>query len=231
MWIKSYRTLLSILSLSVACAHNGFGQSNNDWQNWNKIGIAYKLNKKLDFELEQHLRLDEDFSEISEYFTQFETSYELFNNFKLGIGLRYIRENDNEGNVQGYENHFRYQLDAKYKHKINRFSLRYRLRYQNKNELGVDDNGEKQNIRLKTGLEYNIRKWKLDPQFAAEIFNRFGSEEGNYLSKYRLTFGTEYNFKKWGTLEAYYRFEKEINAIDPELINILGLKYTYTINN
>ncbi len=228
--LKSFRLHLFLLGFYGMFISSSFGQSNSDLQSWNKIGVAYEPNKKWNFELEQHLRLDENISEISEYFTQFETAYELFNDFKFGLGLRYIRENDNEGNVQGYENHFRYHIDAKYKHEINRFSLRYRLRYQNKNELGIDDDA-KQNIRLKAGLEYNIKNWKLDPKFAAEIFNRFGSNEESRFSKYRLTLGTEYDFKNWGVLEAYYRIENEINVTDPDRIGILGFKYTFTIKN
>ena len=227
---KISRNLLYIIFLCAVFLNYSFGQSNNDWQSWNKIGVEYKPTKKWDFKLEQHLRLDENISEISEYFTQFKTTYELFKGFKLGLGLRYIRENDNEGNVQGYENHFRYHLDLKYKHKLDRFTLRYRLRYQNKNELQVDDFA-KENIRLKAGLGYNIKNWKLDPKFSAEIFNRFGADEESRFSKYRLTFGTEYDFKKWGTLEAFYRLENEINESDPTLINIIGLKYTYIIKN
>lgn len=227
--IKKYRNLLAILLFSIFFMNNGYAQSTNDLQGWSSIGVDYKL-KKWDFELEEQLRLDENISEISEYFTQFETAYEMFDGFKLGAGLRYIRENDNEGNVQGYENHFRYHFDAKYKHKINRFSLRYRLRYQNKNELGVDEFA-KQNIRLKAGLKYNIKNWKLDPQFAAEIFNHFEKEEASHFSKYRLTFGTEYDFKKWGTLGAYFRIENELNVADPEQISIIGLKYKYSIKN
>lgn len=220
------------LLLCIILVQTNYAQSDDtkDLEGWSSIGIEYKLNKKWSFELEEQLRLDENISEIGEYFTQLSAEYTLMKNFKIGGGLRFIRENDNEGNIQGYENHLRYNLDATYKHKINDFSIKYRLRYQNKNELSVDDNAN-QNIRFKTGLEYNIKKWKLDPKFSAEIFNHFEKGDENGFSKYRLTLGTDYKFKNFGKIALFYRIEKELNETIPKTTNIIGLKYTYTIKN
>ncbi|WP_367889222.1 DUF2490 domain-containing protein [Polaribacter reichenbachii] len=107
----------------------------------------------------------------------------------------------------------------------------YRLRYQNKNELGVSyDEGDysKTNIRFKTSLAYNFSNWKLDPKFSAEIFNKFQEDEENGFSKYRLTLGTDYKIKNFGELCIFYRYERELNEDYPDLKNILGLKYTYS---
>lgn len=214
----------------------GFSQNEGteDLESWTAINLKYKLNKKWTFNLEGQLRLKEDVSEVSEYFSEFGVSYSIFKGFKLGTGFRYIRENDNVGKVQGYENHFRFNIDASYKHKINDFSLKYRLRYQNKNELEIsasEGDYAKQNLRFKTALEYNINKWKLDPKVSVEIFNRFEKGEENRFSKYRLTIGTEYDIKKMGTIGLFYRLEKELNETLPETTNIIGFKYTYTFKN
>jgi len=76
-----------------------------------------------------------------------QTEYKIAKNFKLAGAVRYIRENDNKGNVQGYENHFRFNIDANYKHEIQDFKLGYRVRYQNKNELGISSSeGDYRNI-------------------------------------------------------------------------------------
>lgn len=207
-------------------------EGDTDWASWNTIGVEYKLNKKWSFGLEEQFRLKENFSETDEFFTELSADYELFNNFKLGAGIRYIRENDNVGKVQGYENHFRFQLDASYKHDINDFTIGYRLRYQNKNELGVSyDEGDyvNQNVRFKTSVDYNIKNWRLDPKFSAEIFNQFQEGEENDFNKYRLTFGTDYKIKNIGEVGVYYRFEKELNVDVPDTKNILGLSFIYKI--
>lgn len=227
--------LLSITLMAVFFSGLSFGQSgDSDWGSWNTIGLEYKLDKKWTFSLEEQLRLKEDISVIDEYFTQVGAEYKLFKDFKIAGGLRYIRQNDNQGNIQGYENHFRYNIDAAYKHDINNFTLGYRLRYQNKNELGVSsEEGDyaNQNIRLKASIEYNISNWKLDPKFSAELFNHFEKEDDNGFSKYRLTFGTDYKIKKFGKIGVFYRFEKELNVDLPDVTNIIGLKYIYTLKN
>lgn len=227
---------LIALSSFLLSTLNGYSQSEDtsDLESWNSLGLEYKLNKKWSFGLEEQLRLDKNISEISEYFTQLETKYAITKKFDIGLGLRYIRENDNEGNVQGYENHFRFNVDASYKHKINDFTLKYRLRYQNKNELGVsssDGDYAKQYLRLKAAVAYNFKNWKLDPKFSAEIFNRFENGDVDQYNKYRLTLGTDYKIKNFGKLGIFYRIEKGINVDIPETTNIIGLKYTYTIKN
>ncbi len=223
-----------LLIITVLFTSKNYAQTDSDWASWNTIGVEYKLNKKWSFALEEQVRLKENISVVDNYFTQLSADYKLFKGFKLGAGVRYIRDNDNQGNIQGYENHFRFQIDAMYKHEINDFKIGYRLRYQNKNELGVSyDEGDyaNQNIRFKTSLEYNIKNWKLDPKFSAEIFNRFQEGKENGFNKYRLTLGTDYKVKNFGKLGVFYRFEKELNVDFPETKNIIGLNYTYTFKN
>lgn len=227
------KTKLLCLTVFLLCFMHSFSQSDDteDLENWSSIRLKYKLNKKWSFELEEQLRLDEDISEIQGYFTQLSAEYSLIKNLKIGGALRFVRINDNDGKVQGYENYLRFHLDASYKHKINYWSLKYRFRYQNRNELSVDDYAN-QKLRLKAGIEYNIKNWKLDPEFSAEIFNRIGQEkEDNGFKKYRLTLGTDYKIKNIGTIGLFYRIEKELNETIPKTTNIIGLKYTYTIKN
>lgn len=211
-----------------------YSQEEKDLESWNSLLLKYKVNEKLGFDLGGQLRLKENISEISEYFSEFGVNYTFFKGFNLGIGLRYIKKNDNVGKIQGYEDHFRYNFDASYKHQINNITLKYRLRYQNKNELGVSSSeGDiaKQNIRFKTAISYNINNWKLDPTLSAEIYNRLEEDEDSEFSKYRLTVGTEYKFKKIGTIGVFYRVEKELNKEFPGTTNIIGFKYSYTLKS
>ena len=125
-------------------------------------------------------------------------------------------------------NYFRYHLEAIYDHKINDFSFEYRLRYQNKNELGEDDYA-KQHLRLKAAVTYNIKHWKLDPEISAEIFDHIEKGEVDGFDRYRLTIGSTYDMKDFGKIKFYYRYKKQLNEEFPETKNIIGLKYTYTI--
>lgn len=231
MKLKLRKIVLASLML-ISCLAYGQTQGDRDWASWNTIGIDYKANDKWSFSLEEQLRLKENISAIDNYFTQLSANYELFNDFEIGVGIRYIRENDNQGAVQGYENFFRFQVELNYKHKFNNFKIGYRLRYQNKNELGVSyDEGDfpNQNIRFKTSIGYNIKNWSLDPKLSAEIFNRFQEGKENGFNKYRLTVGTDYKIKNFGKIGAFYRYEKDLNVDLPDVTNIIGLKYTYSI--
>lgn len=229
MLIKNIKILTIFLTLFFL--QGAFAQKGNSLASWNAIGLQYKLNKKITFDLEHHLRYKEDFTVINEYFTQFRTGYNFAKNFELVGGLRFIRENDTKGRLQGYENHFRFQVDLIYNYKIKSVDIGYRLRYQNKNYLDENDIA-RQNLRFKTSLAYKIKKWPLDPNFSAEIFNRYRIDgDTNGFSKYRLTFGTSFKLKKIGKFKCYYRIEKELNVNTPEALKIMGFKYTYSIKN
>jgi hypothetical protein len=232
--MKKIKLQAYLFILSITISSIGYTQNNNDFGSWSTLALEYKFNKKLSFGLEEQLRLKENISQIDEYFTEISTEYDLTKNFSIGAGARFIKENDNEGKIQGYENHFRFQLDAAYKHKIDQFSLKYRLRYQNKNELGIstsEGDYANQHIRLKTSIGYNIKNWKLDPDFSAELFNHFEKNEENGFDKYRLSIGTDYDLKKYGKINLYYQFEKELNSTNPNSLNVIGLKYKYTFKN
>jgi hypothetical protein len=202
----------------------------NDFNTWTVVQVKYERIKKWDFYLEGQLRLKENSSTIDTYFGEVGFEYKLPRNFDIGAGFRYIRDNDNQGNIQGYENHFRFNFDLSYKHDINRLRLKYRLRYQNRNELGRDDIAN-QRIRIKTTTVYNFRKWKLDPELSAEIFSRVEKNgDNNGFDKFRIGLGTSYNLKKIGKFSLFYFYENEFNVTNPELLNIIRFKYSYSID-
>ncbi|MCK5442757.1 MAG: DUF2490 domain-containing protein [Maribacter sp.] len=210
----------------------GFSQTESDIQSWSAIELKYKLNKKINFTLEGQWRLKENITITDQYFMQLAGEYELFKDFEIGLGLRYIRDNDTKGNIQGFENHFRWHIDGSYAYKLKRFKVKHRIRYQNKDELGITiSEGDyiKHRLRFKSNLEYNFRKWKLDPKFSAEIFHRFEQGRKNEFYKYRLSIGTSYKMKQIGKLGLYYRFEKNFKRTLPEAFNIIEIKYTYEL--
>lgn len=221
---------ISLLVLLMA-TYAGFAQGNRDFESWSSLTLEYKPDKKWTFGLEGELRLKNDASDVDQYFTQFSIDYKLFPGFELGGGLRYIRNNDLQGKIQGYEKHFRFHLDLSYRHRTGAFSFRHRLRYQNRNELGVSASAgdiANKHIRFKTTLTYKIKNWKLDPVFSAEIFRHVAEEGESAFDKYRLTIGTAYRTRKLGKIGLFYRMEHTLNAILPITTNILMVKYTYS---
>lgn len=211
-----------------------FAQTDRDLASWSALELRYELNDNWKLGLEGQLRLKDNLQAIDEYFGEFTITRKLFKGFSTRLGLRYIRRNDNRGSIQGYENRFRYHLDARYKHKLGDFRLRYRIRYQNRNELGISkDEGDfnVKRIRFKTGLEYKIKNWPLDPKLAGELFSRFEEGTDSRIDKFRLTLGTEYNLKKAGVIEAFWRLERSIGETIPDYLYIIGVSYKYTFKS
>lgn len=224
---KKYIILIILFNVLI---NRGFAQlpgaDVKDFQAWASVEVSYKLNKKWTFKLEEQLRLKNDAKITDQYFTELYAEYSPFKKIEFAIGARYISENDTQGSNQGYESYFRFNIDGTYKYKIDRFSLKHRLRYQNKNKLGEDDNPII-NTRLKTSIAYNIKSWKLDPKISGEIFRRYEKDEDTRFNKYRLTLETEYKINKIGAISIFYRLDKEINIINAETLKILGLKFSY----
>ncbi|ANW96568.1 hypothetical protein AXE80_09880 [Wenyingzhuangia fucanilytica] len=219
--------LIGILLLSVST----YGQDTivtRDLETWSSINLKYKINKKWAVTLEGQLRLENNSSEVSQYFGQLDLEYSLTKRFELTGALRYIKNNDNTGKIQGYEDHFRYHIDGTYKQKINQVDLKYRVRYQNRNELKIDDEF-KQIVRFKVDAVYNIKKWKLDPELSGELFRSVGSASENQLESYRITLGTTFKVHKSAKMKLFYRFDKELNVTYPRAVNIIGVKYTYSL--
>ena len=220
-------------ALFLCTSFVAFAQTNTDFETWSSVNVDVKLHKKLNLELEEQLRLKENSSEIDQYFTQIGLSYQLPKDFEIGGGLRFAKKNDNTGKKQGYESFFRYHIDLAYKHKQKRFQFKHRLRFQNKNEVGVSEaEGDfaKKNLRLKSSVSYNVRNWKLDPKFSAEIFNRSEQGKESGFHKYRITLGSQYNFKNWGQIDLFFRLEQSLNAVFTKSTKIIGFSYTYSFD-
>ncbi len=227
------KLLTSLLLVFLLQSFTTQSQESGDLALWSVVGVDYKLNKKIKFILEQHLRMKNDIRDTDEYFTELTIDYELFKDFEITAGFRHITENDDQGKKQGFENHFRWNFDISYKYKIKQLDISHRIRYQNKNQLGVsleDGDEHRQNLRFKTDFEYKIKNWPLDPEFAVEIFNRFSDEEKINLNKYRLTLGTSYDIKKIGEFGIYYRIENGVDESFDGRLKIIGLKYRYSLN-
>ena len=220
--------LLSIVAL-MATVHAQEDQS--DLNSWLVAAFEFEPADKVRLGIEGQLRLKDDISVVDQYFGELNAQYKLPHGFRIGAGLRYIRDNDTRGNIQGYENHLRYNFDASYRHKIKRFGLRYRVRYQNRNELNIsksEGDVHREALRFRARFTYDFKKWKLDPFLSGELFNRFRARNyDNGFNKYRLSLGTDYKVKKFGRLAFAYLFEKEFNITDPRTFHIFKLGYTF----
>lgn len=240
--LKKFALLIFIMATTGTFAQDSTVV--RDFELWTGVNLKKSfLDKKLTFRLSQEFRFEDNSTSINNYFTEFGAKYELIDGLRLGAGYRFIRNNRNSG----YRNEGRFFADASYRHKLDRFSFGYRLRFQNQSALGNvtnDDVYNKLRLRIKAG--YNIPNWKLDPYLSAEGFYTIATDNINYVStitesekhagfeKFRLTLGTSYKINKWFKIDGFYRLEREIGSFPlhygtPRTYFIGGINLTFKL--
>ena len=217
---------IAVFSTVYASAQSGTYYTIRDFETWSSINLKYKPTKNLKVNLSQQLRLKDNSTSVNAYFTQFGIDYKLSDFVNIAVASRLVNENDDQGKIQGKENHFRWQTDLKLNHAINRFLLKLRLRYQSKDELQKTSDEIKKTTRFKLSSTYNFKDWKWDPTFSAEAFNGITNNDGLY--KMRYTLSTNYKLNM-GSLGLFIRTENELQGEHPKRTNILGVKYNFTI--
>ncbi|MCG8573857.1 MAG: DUF2490 domain-containing protein [Flavobacteriales bacterium] len=230
---KLKMNVLTFLFVLTACFQNGWSQEGytivtRDLESWSSVGLRFKPNKKFSLQYEQGLRLNHNSTIVDQLLSDLSMKIRPVKYLEFGAGFRYIKD---RGGNDLFDNDFRFNFDAAVRHKVDRFSFKYRLRYQNRNELGLsraEGDNHKQYLRFKVGVNYNIKDWKLDPNLSAEIFRNLDGTNGGF-DNLRFTLGSAYDFKKFGKLGFYYRIERELGVTYPKTTSILGLNYVYTI--
>ena len=211
-----------------------FGQETNDMEGWSSIELDVKANKNLSFSVSEHLRYRNDITTLKNYFTQAKVKYELFKNFEIGAGIRYITNNDDTGNIQGYEPLFRYQFDAIFSDKIDEVTVLFRLRYQNKNELGFSESEGDipvEYTRYRMGFGYRIKALKLNAKLFGEVFNEAKTTDSNGgFNRHRYTLRISRKFKNFGTVAMFYANQSDYSTNTKKNKSIIGFKYSYRLN-
>lgn len=244
------RKVSIVLGLCMFFSFNYLAQDSTlvrDLETWSSFTLSKKaFDKKVEFSISPQVRLEDNSSKVSQFFIDFGADAKVFKNFSVGANFRYIKSDSRQdiiGNtLDELEPEKRFSFDVKYKHKLDRFKLSYRLRYQNRNFIGyTSDDGDVSVIkyRLKAKVDYNIRDWKLDPYFASEIFYTKDQYTMNYIpeitettdisawQKLRFTLGTSYKFNKHFKVSGYYRLERQFAnypfAYNAKTWNIFGI--------
>ena len=223
--IKTISTAVLIL-LSINTSFSQEYKTVRDFELWTGATVKKSfLEKQLTLGLTQEFRLDDNSTRLDAFFTELEAKYKLENGLSVGGAFRFIRNKKNSGDI----NEGRFNLDLGYKYKFDRLSLSSRLRYQNKNQLGITrDEGDYavSKFRLRLKAEYNIKNWKLDPYVSAELFYAQTKnqivyiddvviepiENVNGFEKMRYTIGTNYKINKLISVGGFYRIEQEFKS-------------------
>lgn len=199
----------------------------SDLEQWTRIGISKKLGKNWKLSLDQEFRFSKNISQFDIYFTDLGVDYKINKHFSVGANYRFYQ---NKNNDEVFQSQQRLSADIKYKQKISRFTLAYRLRYQNKDEdfFTSESSYNLYNLRNKFSVDYNIKNFKFDPFLNLELYRQIEDVNTNELSKLRWTVGFEYSLKKFGDLELFYKIDNELNKSYNKDTYIIGLGYKFS---
>lgn len=216
-----------LIWINPASAQNGSVQ---DLELWLKAGAQIDLNNDLQLEAEQQIRFDENASEVKNYHTEVALTYAMDDHVDLFFVNRFIRRNDNRGENQGYESHYRYQFGTQIKHRLNQFRFRHRILYQHRNELGLspaEGDVARRFIRYRFLTEYKIKNWAYDPRIKLEYFNDLPKEFAKTNDQIRVGIGTEHKYKNIGQLSFDYLLERSLDMPVVNWTYILVFRYEY----
>ncbi len=218
--------LLLLICFSSFTLSAQVGTSETDTELWLKAGAEVRLGDHWELALEEQLRFNNNIGEVKNYHTEFDLKYNLTKTLDLRFASRYIRRNRDSG----YEERFRYQVGAGFKHELNRLEFKHRALFQNRNTLNVSEaEGDipRHYFRWRSGLEYKIRDWKYDPIFRVEYFAATNGAKAGTDDSIRLSIGTERKYDGIGEFGIFYLYEHTVDAIDTEKTHILSLRYSY----
>ncbi len=196
--MKRFNKVSALGLLLILCVSFAQGQEVNDeWQTRTELELSFKPMKKFKVSFTPQLRFDQDFS-LDKY--QFETGveYDVFKFLELGATYRFI-VNPRDTKDTEYFNRFGFSATAK--KELGRFEPAFRLSYTNYAEDEVTD---KNFMRYKGSVKYNIPNCKLTPFVALEAFQQF--DDGD-LYKMRYATGVDYKLFKNNYLGLDYKFD------------------------
>lgn len=209
-------------------------QRSKDAGMWATLSVQHTLTKKINFVVDQELRLKENFQRINLFYTNIGIDYKLNKFIKVSPTYRAIQKKLLDG---FYSNRHRLMLDVTIKKKHNKITLSERVRYQIEvQDLYTSKKGKlaEQFLRFKTDFKYSLAD-KFTPYISCELRYQIRSPRGdgpvydNNFHRIRNVLGLEYQLNKKNSVNLYYLIQTEFNISTPESIYILGLAYTVEI--
>lgn len=225
-----------IVALSfLACGMSAFAQDGEPGGFRTGLSVEKEITKKWTLGTEAEFRSLGYNLNPERYILGINTDYELFKNFKVGIGYEYQSVKDSY--KWGYSSlgvdtfkvwmqpRHRFQADISYKYSLGDFSISIRERAQAtfKNDKDrIKQNGDTnfarvnpdQTWRNRIKLDYNIPNSKFDPSFSFESYMLWNDPDIQkaYFSKLKYTLAVEYKINKKNSVELYGMYSNERSA-------------------
>lgn len=215
----------------VIAAH---AQDTKDAGLWATFTVQKRINKKINFVIDQEFRLRENFQRINLFYTNIGVDYKVTKWLKISPTYRAIQKKRFDGT---YSYRHRLMMDLTFKKKFQKITFSERVRYQIEvQDLYTSKKGKlpEQFLRFKTDVKYTVND-KVTPYVSCELRYQIHSPRGdgpaydNDFHRIRNVAGIEYNINKDNAVNLYYLIQSEFNISDRESIYIIGIAYTLTL--
>lgn len=227
--IKKILLLAALVALSTVLKSQNV-KVINDLRSRTTFGVEKELTKRIAIFGEVELGMEQNLQEVGKLHGEAGTSYALFDFLDVDFRYRYTKNRKNYSNEYKYTHTF--ALAAEADHKIDRFKLYYRIKYQNiDDEINWFSGDAKTRNVLKNRLKvsYNIWGSKLEPFISAELYASMGSGELS-ATKLKSIIGIEYKIEAVGDAKIYYRNDAELTPYFPYRYHTLGLAFTLKLD-
>ena len=221
-----YKLLHGLIFLSAFFTVHG---QQNDFQAWPSLNANLEVFDNFTFHIEEEIRFHENLSLVDQQINDFGISYRFNKYFKTGL---YYRIEADWKNAEEYSWRKGFYGDISFRHKIDRFTLTYRIRLQSfrveRSEKEIEvRNGFRH--RHKLSAEYNVKGIPLVPFVDVELFTDYTRRQQSMIKGVRTWIGMDYSINKIHTLTLKYGIDKEINTVDPLNAYIIALGYAIDI--
>lgn len=214
------RTLFTIVGLCAIC-HSGFCQS-TDVALWEGFTLKYKINDQLSVAMENHLRLDNNISQLKTAFTNVSASYKISDPFRAVVGYRF--------SLTLKQNRHRFYGGVSYRYKMKpiRTTLNARIRFQQTVVGNERSRGPEYYLRPKLALKYDVKGQPISLFTGAGTW--YNMTQPNYgFDRYRVQFGLDYDVSKRNTIGLIYQYQNDFNVADRDRTHIFVFEVSIDI--
>lgn len=195
--MKTKVLFISILSLFTFVFSAYSQETENEFQTRTHLNASFKPFKKVKFTFSPELRFEDDFS-LDKYLLEGELEYKALKFMTLGARYGFVGNVRNEKDTEYFN---RYAFSTTFKEEFGRFEPSVRFMYSNYADDDVDD---KNFLRYKAKLKYDIADCKITPFVAVQLFQNLDDGE---LHKTRYAIGADYKLFKKNYLGVSYKFD------------------------
>ncbi|MFK7785683.1 MAG: DUF2490 domain-containing protein [Crocinitomicaceae bacterium] len=217
--IKLFLTFLSACLISTATV---FGQTEDVEkvnELWTGASLSYKLNKKIQFSVDQQVRLTDNLNKVRNTFFEFGVKYRFNKYLSMRAQHRYTMPNG-----ERHVNRFTLDGTGKYKIKSTHLELAYRIRFQH----AVTTFTQEPETYLRNRIQLRYRLIKGICVFARyESFYQFNDKQRFRRNLYAA--GVDFKLNKKLDVSVFYRLDQKINTNNPERRNIVAVLASFEI--